>query len=151
VPTKSFQQGSDLSDGLLAEKRDWLVKAVEVLKRDHRLTQREIAARVEDREQEFTDRLKGRRGIPDKWVDRFESEFRAFGLQFKKADVQPSTAHEEELAGMVEQLLSVVSRLSDRLDLQTNLINSLCDAVRSNGKDLQALREALVEAKPEHR
>lgn len=103
-----------MKDGLRAEKRAWLGKVVEELD----FTQREIAEKMGEREGNLSDRIHGRRGIPDYWVDAFEKEF---GVTFKKkvsepAQDAPINAREERLLSIMQNQAETIRQLVSQLE-----------------------------------
>lgn len=100
-------------------KWEWFKAAVQRIKREQKLTQRDIAERMEETEQELSGRLseKTRRSIPDDYLDRFAEKFGfAFG--------------ENQGQAIGPELVEVLKEVRDQGNRSTNTIDLLVEQVK---------------------
>lgn len=95
------------------EKREYLRRSVDRLKKEKGYTQRSIAEKMDETEQELSGKLseKSKRGITDEYIDRFAE---VFGLPFGVGSSPAREALLERIAkGQEEQavLLQTLAKL----------------------------------------
>lgn len=135
-----------VKDGLYAEKLDWLRVTVATLKKERKLSQRVIAERIGDREGEFSDRLHGRRGIPDTFIDAFQ---RAFGVMFKPSTRAADPINQEaELVKMIEGLTNDLREATqalrqdrEQMIAMNKMMGLMAENIQAQGVDLRGLRQ----------
>lgn len=110
-----------METSLQEQKRAYLKRAVERLKKERGLSQRAIAIEVGETEQELSGKLsdKSKRGITDEYVDRFA---KVFGIPFNATSLGSPAPPE-----MVAAIERMEKNLTTLMSLNATLIQQNAD------------------------
>lgn len=102
------------------QKRDFLKRSVQALKKERGLTQRRIAEDMGEDEGALSGKLGGSRGITDDYLDKFGE---LYGLHFLVSSSSPN--------GTITIDAKVFSDLVEQVKTQTRLLNTVLDRLEA--------------------